>query len=305
MERTIYLHDKKGKALSPQKKIDMFNFPFTLNNNIGCLYACNYCYLQGYIFFKHAEFGKEVKVKTWIPDKLDKELERFKDLPQHLKRVQINPATEGFHPAVIKHVRDHCDRDLFRETIGVFRKHIDAGNRWMLHIVTKSNSITNYIELLEDIRQFVQVEITIITADKQLSRQVEPFAPSINARLKAVEKLANAGIFVRIMASPFMSTASDDEAIHQDLLALKELTFNSGAKAFKNKGLNYFNVSDVRAGQARQVREQKNKYFEDLVIKSGEPILRKNGKARIKTVLMPKKVKTKRSEKYNPYNFRT
>ena len=54
----------------------------------------------------------------------------------------------------------------------------------------------------------------------------------------------------------------------------------------------------MRAGQARQVREQKNKYFEDLVIKSGEPILRKNGKARIKTVLMPKKVKTKRGEEY-------
>lgn len=288
MNKSILIHGRAGIALTPQKKIDLFNFPFTLNMNIGCFYGCKYCYLQGYLFSKHAEFGRETKVKLWLPEKLDKELVKYRDLPQHLKRVQVNPATEGLHPKTVKYVQEHYNRDLFRETLEVFRRHWDSGNRWMVHLVTKSNSITNYVDLLADLRHMVQVEIAIITADQQLSRQVEPYAPSVHARLMAVEKLAKAGIFVRIMAMPFITFSSDEERVHQELVALKELAFNHGAVAFKNKGLNYFDEKDVQAGKARHVKGQKNKYFEDLIIKSGEPALDKRGKPRTRAVLMPK-----------------
>ena len=158
----------------------------------------------------------------------------------------------------------------------------------MVHFVTKSNSITNYVDLLAELRQMVQVEITIITANQQLSRQVEPYAPSVNARLRAVETLSKAGIFVRIMAMPFMTTFSTEAQIHDDLVALKNLCFNRGAVAFKNKGLNYFDESDVQTGEAKHKKDQKNKYFEDLIIKSGEPILDDNGSRQTCAVLMPR-----------------
>ena len=288
MNQSILKHDQAGVALTPQKKIDLFNFPFTLNMNIGCLYACKYCYLQQLPFSKHAEFGQEAKIKLWLPEKLDLELEKYRELPQHLKRVQVNPATEGLHPKVLKHTREKYNRDLVRETLELFRRHWDSGNRWMVHFVTKSNSITNYVDLLAELRHMVQMEMTIITADQQFSRQVEPLAPTVHARLMAVEKLAKAGIFVRVMAMPFMALSSDEERVHQELVALKELAFSNGAVAFKNKGLNYFDETGVRAGQARHVKGQKNKYFEDLIIKSGEPVLDKRGKPRTRTVLMPK-----------------
>jgi len=290
MNHTITAHNTPGIALTPQKNIDMFNFPFTLNMNIGCLYACKYCYLQQFLFSKHAVFGEETKVKLWLPEKLDIELGKYRELPQHLKRVQINPATEGLHPKVIKYVQEHYNRDIMTEMLEVFRRHWDAGNHWMVHLVTKSNSITNYIDLLTELKRMVQVEITIITADEKLSRQVEPFAPSVRARLRAVEKLAKAGIFVRIMAMPFMTREdkTNEEQVHQDLITLKDLTFNHGAVAFKNKGLNYFEEDDVLGGQARHVKAQENKYFEDLIIKSGEPLLKKNREPQTKLVLMPR-----------------
>jgi DNA repair photolyase len=93
--KRIILHEKPGKARTPQKKIDQHNLPFTLNANMGCLFGCIYCYTQLPPIGLHTNFGEEVKVKTWLPEKLDLELEKFRDLPQHLKRVQVNPATEG------------------------------------------------------------------------------------------------------------------------------------------------------------------------------------------------------------------
>jgi len=98
----------------------------------------------------------------------------------------------------------------------------------------------------------------------------------VNARLRAVETLSKAGIFVRIMAMPFMTFSSTEEQTHQDMTTLKELCFDHGAIAFKNKGLNYFNAEDVRSGQARKVKSQENKYFDDLIIKSGEVVFSKN-----------------------------
>ncbi len=288
MNHRISIHNQAGIALTPQKKIDLFNFPFTLNMNIGCLYACNYCYLQGYPFSRHAEFGRETKVKIWLPEKLDQELTKYRDLPQHLKRVQVNPATEGLHPKVLKYIRENCNRDLVREMLEVFQRHWQVGNHWMVHFVTKSNSITNYVDLLSKMKHMVQVEITIITSDPIASRKLEPYAPSVNARLRAVETLSKVGIFVRIMAMPFITFSSTEEQTHQDMTTLKELCFDHGAIAFKNKGLNYFNAEDVHSGQARKVKSQENRYFEDLIIKSGEVVFSKNKKPRLKSVLMPR-----------------
>ncbi len=284
IKQTIIEHSNKIKVLAEQRKIGMLDFPFTMNMNIGCFYACNYCYLQRKNFSRNTKFGEEVKVKLWLPDKLDKVLTRLKDLPTHFKRVQINNSTEGFHPKVIKYLRDNHNRDIFEEIINVFRKHWDAGNRWMLHLVTKSNYITNYVDFLSDVRDMLQVELTIISADQELCRQLEDYAPSVNARLKVVKKLSDNDIFVRIMASPFMSTSSDKDQIHNELKALKDLTFDHGAKAFKNKGLNYFNSDDVRSGNARHVKRQTNVYYDDLIIQSGEDMT----EAETMNLLMPR-----------------
>ena len=100
-KKVVIYHDKPGIALTPQKKIDSHNFPFTLNTIIGCHFGCRYCYLQGSPFRFHTKFPSEAKVKLWMADRLDKELTKYKHLPQHLKRVQVNVATEGYLPLVM------------------------------------------------------------------------------------------------------------------------------------------------------------------------------------------------------------
>ena len=79
MAREISYHDKPGKGLTPQTKINPSNFPFTLNPNIGCLFRCLYCYTQIFPFNNHAKFGEEVKVKIRLPEVLDKELDKYRN----------------------------------------------------------------------------------------------------------------------------------------------------------------------------------------------------------------------------------
>ena len=100
--------------------------------------------------------------------------------------------------------------------------------------------------------------------------------------------MAKEDIFVRIMAMPFYG---DDK----DLDILKTQTFNAGAKAFKNKGLNYYDwlqlskltyddLINDRITRISARPDTKNKQF---MIKSGETHLIK-GTAQTVSLLMPK-----------------
>jgi DNA repair photolyase len=43
-EKNITLHERRDDALRKQNMLkDSYEFPFTLNPNIGCLFACSYC----------------------------------------------------------------------------------------------------------------------------------------------------------------------------------------------------------------------------------------------------------------------
>ncbi len=244
MTRTVpkvILHSRVGKALNPQKNIGVNDFPFTLNTVIGCLFNCRYCYLQNAPFKFHTEFGKEIKIKTWISDKLDKELTKYIDLPQHLKRVQVNQASEGYLPQAINKVEKDLNRDLMKEVLDVFRKHWDNGNKWMVHLMTKSHLIINHIDALTNMKDQVQVEVTITTLDENRARILEGTAPSVKKRLDLIRQLSDRGIFVRVMCMPFIGGKDD-------ALQVRDKCFDFGARAFKHKSMNYWDENEILMG---------------------------------------------------------
>lgn len=279
MKKNIIFHDKPGKALTPQKKIDQHNFPFTLNTAIGCHFGCSYCYVRGFPFNLHAVFGEEVKVKLWIPDRLNRDLYKYRDLPQHLKRVQINPATEGYLPDVMIKTKRRLGRDIIREVLEVFDTHWQEGNLWMVHLITKSHMILKHLDILAKMRHQVQVELTLTCLDEGRRRQLEGFAPSVKRRLNVIERLSDAGIFVRVMCMPLIGTKEEGEV-------LRDVVFALGARAFKHKGLNYWSEEDVLDGKPERIKGQENLVYEDLLVKSGEPVS-ENGQPKTMKVLMP------------------
>lgn len=276
----IKVNNKKGLALNKQKKINVYNYPFTLNTTTGCLYRCPYCYLRFVEMFKrHTKFGKELYVKPWIPEKLKQELGKYRNLDQKYKRVQINPATEGYLPQLYRWFDTKNIPPINRRCLEIFKEEKEKNNStWMLHILTKSLEIRKDIDLIADMRDQVQVELTITTIDEEKKKIFEPFAPSVKQRLKLIEELSNKGIFVRVMAMPLLGEHTDKEEIWR-------LARENGAKAFKSKDLNYVTIKDLElecrskgevvAKRSKGRNEDPNK---EMLILSGEPYRDSNGK---------------------------
>jgi DNA repair photolyase len=83
------------------------------------------------------------------------------------------------------------------------------------------------LQVLSDMarRGLVRVGISVTTLDAKLSRLMEPRAPAPKRRLKMIERLARAGIPVRIMASPMIPALTDPE-----LEAILEAGREAGAR---------------------------------------------------------------------------
>lgn len=245
MKRTtsVTFSTSTSKALNVQKQFDQYGFPFTLNPTVGCPLVCKFCYSPIFVAKvstgKRKQFFENIRVKMDMPALLDKALTKYATLPQHLKRVQINETSDYYAPLVINALAKE-KRDIMREILEVFQKHGANGNHWMLHILTKSNLILNHLTILTEMKHMVQIEISFTTHDEKIRQQLELFTIPTNERLKVVKALADAGLFVRIMAMPFYGTT-------MDLQILKDMTFSAGAQAFKNKGLNYYHWDELLA----------------------------------------------------------
>ena len=275
-------NDKAAYALKPQRKIGIFDFPFTLNLFIGCLMQCVYCFVPGPVIKRSRhDFFSDVEVKTNIMKCLKKELIKYSSLPQHLKRVQIGVTMELFQPQVINYMKNSLGFDLIKDVLELFKEEWNKGNKWMLHILTKNHNIIGYLPILKDMKEMVQVEFSIIHHDDAISRQYEKYTSSIPKRLDAIDQLSKEGIFVRVMAMPFYGDQND-------LLILKNLVFNSGAQAFKNKALNYYEWAQLHGINAldplSRSKSKTNIHVPSLLIKSGEEIK----PSAMKKVLLPK-----------------
>jgi DNA repair photolyase/predicted transcriptional regulator len=284
LRRNRIIFDKKvSTALNRQSNVDQHGFPFTLDLHTGCFFACRYCNVPDLMRIPREQFTKEVVVKTWMPGRLDHELHIYLDLPQHLKRVRINESCESYLPAVMKRMNDELERDLMAETLQVFERHWAQGNQWMLHIMTKSHLVLRHLEILSKMKHMVQIEMSFPCLDEKLRRKVERYAPSIKRRLEAVQKLSNEGIFVRVMAMPFVAGKEEGEE-------LKEVTFNHGAKAFSHKGLSHYGLEDLMRNRTLRKKRFKAPIYKDLIINSGEFVV-ENGERKTLRIPMPERWK--------------
>lgn len=181
-------------------------------------------------------------MKTWISERLDLELDKYQNLPQHLKRVQVNVASEGYLPDVMIKTKKELKRDIMAEILDTFKRHWEEGNCWMVHLITKSHMVLKHLNIIENMRNQVQLELTITTLNEERKKILEKYAPSVKRRLDIIRKFSDAGIFVRIMCMPLIGTREEAEE-------LRQICFDTGARAFKHKGVNYFDENALLVGE--------------------------------------------------------
>ena len=199
---------------------DRVPFDWTINPYRGCEFGCKYCYARyTHDFLERrdpAAFETEIYAKEWNAAEFRDELKSVK--PGQI--VAIGTATDPYQPAERR----------FLSTQNVLEA-MDGLRGAFICLTTKSSLVSRdaplFLALAEHNR--VHVTVTVTTTNRNLARLTEPFAPSPEMRLKAVAKLAQAGVSVGVMASPILPLITDSE---DNLLAVAKAAKSAGAKQF-------------------------------------------------------------------------
>lgn len=176
-------------------------FDYTVNCYRGCSHACTYCFSRPtheYLGYgAGTDFERKIIAKVRAPELLRQELSKRSwkgDI------IMFSFTSDPYIPieANYKLTRRCLEVCLeFRNPIGV---------------ITKSALIRRDIDILQQIARqaSLSVFISIPFADYDIARAVEPFAPSPEARFKAMRELAAAGIDVGIGIAPVIPGLSTE-----------------------------------------------------------------------------------------------
>lgn len=183
-----------AKAKAVLVKSDLPASDYVANPYSGCPHRCRYCYAS---FMKRftghtEEWGTYIDVKEYDSCRLPKALGS--------KTVLLASVTDPYNPYEVKF---HKSRDILKLLV-----HSDAH----VEILSKSDLMVNDIELLKKFRD-LSVGISLNTLDDDFRKDMEPGAPSVKRRLKALEKLHNAGIPTYLFISPIFPYLTDIRAI--------------------------------------------------------------------------------------------
>ena len=177
-------------------------FYWTINPYRGCEFGCKYCYARYTHEFMGLEnsflFEEQIYAKSNLASILRQELRKT----DPSKGIAIGTATDPYQPAERRFRRTRSILEVFA-----------GGRERRISITTKSDLVPRDIDLLQQIAaaNVLSVNITITTLDRELARMLEPRAPRPDLRLKAVRKLAEAGIRVGVYPNPVLPLITDSE----------------------------------------------------------------------------------------------
>ena len=194
-------------------RVDSPRLPFrwTINPYRGCEFGCSYCYARDTHGFLELDdpldFETRIFVKRRAAESLRRRLRRI-DLKG--ETIAIGTATDPYQPAE-RHF------EVTRSLLEVFAEHEGLS----LSLTTKSPLVTRDLELLTELdrRHAVEIHVTVTTVDARLARRLEGHAPDPAARLRALARLAEAGLATRVNCMPVMPGINDDEETLAPLLA--------------------------------------------------------------------------------------
>lgn len=198
---TRYLRDASRSAIATNDSPDV-PFDASINPYRGCEHGCIYCYARPtheYLGFSAGlDFESRILVKEDAPELLRRELASPRWLPRILA---MSGVTDPYQPVERKlRLTRRCLEVLaeFRNPVGV---------------VTKSSLVGRDADVLGEMAAHgaASVAVSITTLDGELARRMEPRAAHPRERLKAVRRLAGAGVPVSVMVAPVVPAITDHE----------------------------------------------------------------------------------------------
>jgi DNA repair photolyase len=177
-------------------------FRYSINPYRGCEHGCSYCYARpGHEYLglnAGLDFETVVLVKERAPELLAAELSR----PSwRCEPINISGVTDCYQPAEAR----------YRLTRGCLEVMLEA--RQPATLVTKNALILRDLDVLSAMagRNLVHVHLSINTLDAELARTLEPRTTTPAGRLRAVRRLADAGVPVGVIVAPIIPGLNDKD----------------------------------------------------------------------------------------------
>ncbi len=178
------------------------SFDRSINPYRGCEHGCIYCYARPSHAYLGLSPGLDFETKLIARPDAPKVLEAELRKPRYrCAPIAIGTNTDPYQPIE----KDHRIMRGILEVLQAFRHPVG--------IITKGTLIERDIDILSEMagQGLAAVGISVTTLDPDLARRLEPRVPSPARRLAVIERLARAGIPVRLMASPIIPGLTDHE----------------------------------------------------------------------------------------------
>jgi DNA repair photolyase len=209
--RPQYAEEPCHTALS---RVSGMPFRWSLNPYTGCVHQCTFCYVRAFELRAgrpaDGRYGTRIRVKPNLLEVLRRELARRS---WRQEEVAVGTATDPYQPA----------EGHYRLTRGAIQAL--AASRTPFGLITRGPLIVRDVDVLAD--AVAQVEVTvnvsIPTLDDRMWRTTEPGTAHPRQRLRAVRRLADAGIRVGVGMAPILPGLSDQpDQLREVVLAARE-----------------------------------------------------------------------------------
>lgn len=199
---------------------------WSINPYVGCAFGCAYCYARDthrYTIERAGDIGRRIteSLPPWLAFERRvlvkehagarvREALRSSRAPRAGDALVIGSATDPYQPAERR----------FRVTREVLEA-LEPVRGLSITIITKSPLVTRDIALLQQLaqRNTLMVHVSLITTDRELARRLEPRAPTPESRLRAVARLARAGVDVSVNCMPVLPGITDAPHMLADVVA--------------------------------------------------------------------------------------
>ena len=177
-------------------------FDRSINPYRGCEHGCFYCFARPSHAYLGLSAGLDFESKLFVKDGAAALLERELAAPKYRPRgVALGANTDAYQPIERR----------YRVTRSVLEVLTRA--RHPVAIVTKSNLVLRDLDLLAPMaaQGLAKVFVSVTTLDRDIARRMEPRAPTPGRRIEAIERLAQAGVPVGVIAAPIIPAVNDGE----------------------------------------------------------------------------------------------
>src|SRR5216684_5096317 len=157
---------------------------YSFNPYIGCYHGCTFCFVPRLLQIDRSTWGASVIVKRNAATVLAKELRR---LPKGL--VAISTATDPYQFVEGKY-------RITRHALEVLLK-----AQWPVSVLSRAPLMTRDLDLFTQFEE-IEVGMSVPTLDDRARALLEPWAPPIDARLRCLRILADAGLTTFVGFAP-------------------------------------------------------------------------------------------------------